>query len=256
METTEQYYFSFVTREFEPECDYQLHIIDYKTENGDIIRVSEFIQVNIEGAIEGAFFNKLWKFAYKEIKDYIHYHYENFKGKRIDFLDHLRDILLETIDSFDSDNIKKRVSFENNNKYISNRRKTIKALEIIEDELKRIKSFDNILNEIQINKTIEAKKDKSKEETPCPQMFKDGAFELFEELMKKLKSKRDLSFIYRRMEKDGYIYPNLKQEVFIDFLYRQYGDSIEKIITLNECTDKYGRKEEIYSLTKLQLKLN
>ena len=79
---------------------------------------------------------------------------------------------------------------------------------------------------------------------------------LFEQLKAQLTSNRDLSFIYRRMEKDGLIKPELKQKIFIVFLLKNYNISIDKILTLNECKDKLRKKEHIYSLTKQLLKVN
>lgn len=61
---------------------------------------------------------------------------------------------------------------------------------------------------------------------PHPRYFKGKGFELFESLKERLVRKNrelaDYSFIYRQMQNDGYIYDDIKEIAFRDWLQKTY----------------------------------
>lgn len=63
-------------------------------------------------------------------------------------------------------------------------------------------------------------------ESPHPRYFTGKGFALFEILREKLVRKKtelaDYSFIYRQMQKDGYIYEDIKEIAFRDWLQKTY----------------------------------
>lgn len=78
-------------------------------------------------------------------------------------------------------------------------------------------------------------------ENPHPRYFKGNSFAIFEMLKDKIVQERsklaDYSFIYRQMQKDGFIYEDIKEGAFRDWLLKE--NDIElgfSLKTLNECS--------------------
>lgn len=83
-----------------------------------------------------------------------------------------------------------------------------------------------------------------------PRYFKKGKFELFENLVKIMVREKyelaDYSFIFRRMQKDKFIYIDILESGFRKWLFETYGISIpDPLKILENCSTK--AKELAYS---------
>lgn len=114
----------------------------------------------------------------------------------------------------------------------------------------------NLFNNIEIAqiKKIEFLKEKLgllvKVEDRHPRYFIKGGFEIFEKCKERIVRERyllaDFSFIYRQMQKDGYIYDDIKESAFRNWLKTIYGiEILEPLKTINECSPDH--KFSIYS---------
>lgn len=93
-------------------------------------------------------------------------------------------------------------------------------------------------------------------ENPHPRIFKNiDSFLLFESLkndVRALKELADFSFIYRRMQKDGFIYDGIVDTEFREFLSKEYSVSIDKMKLLDYC--RTDLKENSYTSKKAMFK--
>ncbi len=91
-------------------------------------------------------------------------------------------------------------------------------------------------------------------ENPHPRIFlNNDVFLLFEELKTRMCAKErtqlaDYSFVFRKLQKNELIYPDITEKSFRDFLFNQYGITIEKLKTLEYCTT--DSKEALYNLLR------
>jgi hypothetical protein len=110
--------------------------------------------------------------------------------------------------------------------------------------------YDYLQNRIQQNPTI--KSNQLAKENPFPRLFKNiHAFNFFESLESMVrKPLTDYSFIFRRMQKDEFIFSDIKEREFRDFLIEQEKVSdIDKLKGLAYCTTTY--KESVYNSKKI-----
>ena len=91
-------------------------------------------------------------------------------------------------------------------------------------------------------------------ENPHPRIFlNNDAFLLFEELRTRMCTKErtqlaDYSFVFRKLQKDNQIYPDITEKSFRDFLFNQYEITIEKLKTLEYSSIDY--RETLYNLLR------
>ncbi len=123
-----------------------------------------------------------------------------------------------------------------------------------------ISLFEDTMNQKEESKALPDSKQENLEQlnehnnkaNPYPRIFKNhNSFLLFEKLRSQVRERyllADYSFIYRRMQKDGYIYISLVDSEFRGFLSDYISISIEKTKLLDYCTTIH--KETNYSITK------
>lgn len=104
----------------------------------------------------------------------------------------------------------------------------------------------------QQNKPVSKVDIKEEPENPYPRIFKSTqCFRLFASLKSDVRERyplADYSFIYRRMQKDNYIYKNVVDTEFRDFLQEKFSIIIDKTKLLDYC--KTDIKESNYTTKK------
>jgi len=139
-------------------------------------------------------------------------------------------------------------------------------IEFIETgEIKGLKGYGVIVESIEgltelnkIEKIKERIKELSNSKTESndthPRIFRnESAFKLFEQLKESVENElADYSFIFRAMQRDQYIYPDIKTGAFINWLQKNYDIVIGKIKLYDYC--KTPQKVSIYTTAKLLYK--
>ena len=97
---------------------------------------------------------------------------------------------------------------------------------------------------------------KTEKANPHPRIFKERIhFDLFKHLQTTVKNKlADYSFIFRRMQEDGYIFESIKESEFRLWLNEVYQIPLDKLKLLDYC--KTAPKESIYTTAKHIYKLH
>lgn len=120
------------------------------------------------------------------------------------------------------------------------------------------KIFEQEMN-LQKQITQEGKPIPPPKQNPYPRIFNNAmSFELFQYLHNNLIRKRtqlaDYSFIFRFMQKDGYIDEHTAESEFRDFLFREYEIEIDKLKLIGYCETQ--SKMNLYSTAINLLKIN
>ena len=121
-------------------------------------------------------------------------------------------------------------------------KKQFEKTNVIQSQIEsKTEKQENIITETKVN--------------PHPRIFKSGThFKLFEYLKESVNNEHaDFSFIFRAMHKDEFIYPDIKEKAFRDWLTKTYGIDTGKLKLYDYC--KTQSKVSNYGTSKLHYKL-
>ncbi|WP_289645040.1 hypothetical protein [Maribacter aestuarii] len=91
---------------------------------------------------------------------------------------------------------------------------------------------------------------------PFPRIFKDyNSYVLFDNLKDNICTTQrtelaDYSFVFRILQRDKYLYENVQEREFREFIFSNYQVNLEKLKTLNNCSPQ--KKIDLYNLTRQQ----